>query len=163
MSPDPPRSHQRTAPARPRGNSASLVPSDPRAAEINAFFDALAEHSSLWMLTAARRRKLTPAVASALAAGWTPARLAELTGAGTVGIRNPFAVLAARLAQAQIPPSGPTRSAGRPPWCGQCDERTRLLDFDGDAPRPCPRCKIPDRSRTATGSASQSSHQPCSA
>ncbi len=26
-------------------------------------------------------------------------------------------------------------------WCGQCDEVTRMLGFDGDAPRPCLRCK----------------------
>jgi len=123
------------------------------AAEVGAFFDALAGHSSLWMLTAAQRLKLAPAVVPALAAGWTPARLAEFAGASTAGIRNPFAVLTARLSQAGLPPSGPSRSAGRPPWCGHCDERTRMLNFDSDAPRPCPRCKTPTRSRTATSSA----------
>src|SRR5262249_59243882 len=28
---------------------------------------------------------------------------------------------------------------------GECDACTRMLDFDGDAPRPCPRCE-PTRS-----------------
>jgi hypothetical protein len=123
------------------------------AAEAGAFFDALAEHSSLWMLTATQRLKLAPAVAAALAAGWTPARLAELAGASTAGIRNPVAVLTARLSHAELPPLGTSRPTRRPPWCGQCDERTRMLDFDGDAPRPCPCCKLPARSRPATSSA----------
>ena len=158
VSPDPPGNHQRTTPARPRGTSASAAPGDPLAAEIDAFFDALAGRSSLWVLTAAQRRKLAPAVAAALAAGSTAAELAELAGASTAGIRNPIAVVAARLAQAGRPPSGPTRSPGRPPWCGQCDERTRMIDFDGDAPRPCPRCKTPTRRRPATNSANQTSH-----
>jgi hypothetical protein len=29
----------------------------------------------------------------------------------------------------------------RPGWCGDCDERTRMLGMDGDHPRPCPVCK----------------------
>jgi hypothetical protein len=35
----------------------------------------------------------------------------------------------------------PSKKPARPPWCGQCDEVARMLGFDGDAPRPCPRCK----------------------
>jgi hypothetical protein len=27
------------------------------------------------------------------------------------------------------------------PWCGQCDEKSRMLGWDGDEPEPCPRCK----------------------
>jgi hypothetical protein len=56
------------------------------------------------------------------------------------GVRNPYAVLAVRLAPAELPPpyaQGPSR----PPWCGECDQATRMLGFDGDAPRPCRRCK----------------------
>jgi hypothetical protein len=83
VSPDPPGNHQRTTPARPRGTSASAAPGDPVAAEVGAFFDALAEHSALWMLTAPQRMKLAPAVAAAFAAGWTPAALAELAGGST--------------------------------------------------------------------------------
>jgi hypothetical protein len=29
----------------------------------------------------------------------------------------------------------------RPPWCGECDKRTRMAGFYSDAPKPCPRCK----------------------
>jgi len=49
-------------------------------------------------------------------------------------------VLAAQLSPAEL--HSPSRQRPtRPQWCGECDERTRLLDFDGDAPRPCPICR----------------------
>jgi hypothetical protein len=37
----------------------------------------------------------------------------------------------------------PSERAGPllPPWCGECDEETRMLGWDGDEPGPCPRCK----------------------
>jgi hypothetical protein len=92
-----------------------------------------------WRLTAAQRARLAPAVATALTAGWTPQRLAGFTGGSITGVRNPYAVLAARLSPAELP-APPARPA-RPPWCGECDQATRMLGFDGDAPRLCPRCK----------------------
>jgi hypothetical protein len=104
---------------------------------IGEFFTALGPD---WRLTAAQRARLTAAVTAALDAGWAPRTLAAVTGANTSGVRNPYAVLAARLAPAELPPP-PTQWPSRPPWCGQCDERTRMLGFHGDAPRPCPRCK----------------------
>jgi hypothetical protein len=100
------------------------------------FFAALGD---AWRLTAAQRARLAPAALTALSAGWRPAALAEFTGSNTDGVRNPYAVLAARLSPAELP--APPGQPPRPPWCGQCDERTRMIDFDGDAPRPCPRCK----------------------
>ena len=93
-----------------------------------------------WQLTAAQRARLAPAVTAALTAGWTPQALAGFTGANTGGVRNPYAVLAARLAPAELPPPSAQRPS-RPPWCGECDQATRMLGFDGDAPRSCPRCK----------------------
>jgi hypothetical protein len=78
-------------------------------------------------------------VATALTLGWTPQRLAGFTGGNITGVRNSYAVLAARLSPAELP-APPARPA-RPPWCGECDQATRMLGFDGDAPRPCPRCK----------------------
>ena len=93
-----------------------------------------------WRLTAAQRARLAPAVQAALDAGWLPQALATFTGANTVGVRSPYAVLAARLSLDELPPPRGSLLA-RPPWCGQCDEVTRMLGFDGDAPRPCPRCK----------------------
>jgi hypothetical protein len=71
---------------------------------------------------------------AALSCGWTPGRLAEFAGANTAGIRNPVAVLAARLSEAELPPA-PARTMRQP----RCDQRTRLLGFDGAA--PLPQCK----------------------
>jgi len=96
-----------------------------------------------WRLTAAQRARLAAAVTTALNAGWTPRTLAAVTGANTSGVRNPYAVLAARLAPSELPALRRGHPS-RPPWCGECgecDERTRLLGFDGDAPHPCPHCK----------------------
>jgi hypothetical protein len=101
------------------------------------FFAALGPS---WRLTAAQRARLVPAVTTALTAGWTPQTLAAIAGANTSGVRNPYAVLAARLSPAELPLPQSQRPS-RPPWCGQCDERTRMLGFDSDAPCPCPRCK----------------------
>jgi Helix-turn-helix domain len=105
--------------------------------EVGEFF-ALLEDG--WMLTADQRARLAPAVQAALDSGWLPQALATFTGANTVGVRNPYAVLAARLSPAELPPQQRQRPA-RLPWCGECDEVTRMLGFDGDAPRRCPRCK----------------------
>jgi hypothetical protein len=93
-----------------------------------------------WRLTADQRARLAPAVQAALEAGWLPQALAAFTGANAAGVRSPYAVLAARLSPAELPPPQRQRPAQRP-WCGQCDEVTRMLGFYGDAPRPCPRCK----------------------
>ncbi len=71
-----------------------------------------------WRLTAGQRARLAPAVQAALDAGWLPHALAAFTGANTAGVRNPYAVLAARLSPAELPPQRRQRPA-RPPWCGQ--------------------------------------------
>jgi hypothetical protein len=97
----------------------------------------LAAVSPRRLLTTGQRARLGPAVAAALTAGWQPGDLASHVGANTTGIRDPAAVLAARLSQAELPPPTARR---RPPCC-VCDQATRMLDFDGDAPRPCPHCK----------------------
>ena len=107
------------------------------ATRVYVFFAAL---GSRWLLTIGQRHRLAPAVRAALAAGWTPAGLTEVTGGNTGGIRSPFAAVAARLSPGELP-APPRQARARPPWCGTCDPVTRMLDFDGDAPRPCPRCK----------------------
>jgi hypothetical protein len=104
---------------------------------VGEFFAVLGDG---WRLTAAQRARLALAVQAALDVGWVPQALAAFTGANTTGVRNPYAVLAARLSPAELPAPHGQRPA-RPPWCGQCDEVTRMLGFDGDAPLPCPRCK----------------------
>jgi hypothetical protein len=154
VSPDPPMNHQ--------GTAASVGPERPAAlpamaaAEVGEFFDQLAARSPLWRLTTHQRRRLTPAIAGALATGWAPGPLADFAGANTAGIRNPGAVLAARLSPAELPPPAPG-ARRRPSWCGECDEVTRMLDYHGDTPRPCPRCKGSsqkgDRPAHATASA----------
>jgi hypothetical protein len=57
-----------------------------------------------WQLTAAQRARLAPAVTAALNAGWTPPALTGFTAANTGGVRNPYAVLAARLSHAELSP-----------------------------------------------------------
>ena len=105
---------------------------------VGEFFAAL---GSRWPLTPTQRLKLTPAITAALDRGWTPRALAASTRANTSGVHSPYAVLAARLSPAELP--FPPKRSARPPWCGQCDQTTRMLDFHGDAPRPCPHCKPP--------------------
>jgi hypothetical protein len=118
-----------------------------RSGPAGEFFAALGPG---WRLTAAQRARLAPAVTTALNAGRAPRTLAASAGANTSGVRNPYAVLAARLTPAELPLPR-TQRPSRPPWCGQCDERTRMLGFDGDEPRPCPRprCKTQPASMQA--------------
>jgi hypothetical protein len=93
-----------------------------------------------WPLTGGQRRRLAPAVAAALSTGWTPDALAQFVGANTAGVRSPAAVLAARLSPAELP-APPGGAPARPPWCGACDERTRMLGvYDGNTPSRCPSC-----------------------
>jgi hypothetical protein len=143
VAPEPYRepSREPAAPAREAPIAADAV----GGGAASEFFAALGPD---WRLTAARRARLAPAVIMALKAGWTSRTLAVFAGANTSGVRNPYAVLAARLAPAEMPLPH-TRRASRPPWCGACDEATRMLGFDGDAPRPCPRCKPPAGGRRA--------------
>jgi len=98
-----------------------------------------------WRLTGAQRARLTPAVATALNAGWTQQALAAFTGANTSGVRNPYAVLAARLSSAELPPPR-TQRPSRPPRCGECDQVTRMLGFDG-------RCRLACHWRRCAGAA----------
>jgi hypothetical protein len=134
----------------PPAASARAHASDPAAVENPAgggatgeFFTALGPE---WPLAPAQRDRLAPAVAAALAAGWQPRDLAAFVGANTAGVRNPAAVLTARLAPGELP-APPTRASRRTPWCGNCDERTRFLpdEHGRQGNIPCPAC-----GRTAT-------------
>lgn len=111
---------------------------------IDEFFGRL---GSAWPLSPAQRTRLRPAVTVALGLGWQPGDLAAYVGANTVGVRNPAAVLAVRLSPSELPvPASPSPADRRKPWCGQCDERTRLLEDDFNEigvhqkMRRCPRC-----------------------
>jgi hypothetical protein len=135
VSPDPPKNHQGTAaPARDEQPAAEAANRSGGAGE---FFPALGD---AWRLTEAQRARLAPAVDTAFGMGWTPQALAAFTGASTSGIRNPYAVLAARLSSAELP-SPPGQRTARPPWCGECDERTRRReDAQGSDAGRCPAC-----------------------
>ena len=73
---------------------------------VSEFFAALGD---AWRLTAAQRARLAPAALTALSTGWKPAALAEFTCSNTDGVRNPYAVLAARL----CPRCKPAATTGR--------------------------------------------------
>ena len=151
VSPDPPKNPKGTTTGRGRARAGTTRPGGhAETAPVGVFFAELAARGDRWELTAAQRRRLAPAVTAALAAGWAPADLAEVTGAATAGVRNPAAVLAARLSPDELP-QPPRLHLPRPPWCGQCDERTRMTGFDGDAPGPCPRCRPPASPRPGQG------------
>ena len=100
------------------------------------FFAALGPR---WLLSIRQRHRLAPAVQAALAAGWTPAALARYAGANPAGVRNPYAVLANRLAPGELP--APAQPPPRPAWCGRCHQDTRRLEHaDGTDAGRCRRC-----------------------
>jgi hypothetical protein len=137
VAPEPSKEPCIEPPAAPAGRDEAPALDGRGGGPIGEVFTALGAD---WQLTATQQARLAPAVIAALNAGWAPRTLAAFAGANARGVRNPYAVLAARLSPTELllPHS---QLPSRPPWCGQCDERTRLLGFDGDAPRPCPRCK----------------------
>ncbi|WP_322754382.1 helix-turn-helix domain-containing protein [Frankia sp. Cas3] len=101
----------------------------------------LAGLGSSWRLTSKQRARLAPLVTAALTAGWGPAELREVLGANPGGVRSPYAVLRARLADLPAPPTVRTTPAvERPAWCGACDETTRLVDLDDGRASRCPTC-----------------------
>jgi hypothetical protein len=123
--------------------------------EAARFFNALGPG---WLLTAGQRSRLAPAVADAVTAGWAPDDLAAFAGANSAGVRSPYAVLAARLSPAELPPPRAPDAPRRKPWCGRCDPGTRfLLDengYPGDSPQRCPDCSsqpAPVSSRRTAG------------
>lgn len=91
-----------------------------------------------WKLGTRSARRLSGPIRSALEAGWSPAALARQLGANPEGVRNPYAVLAARLDDLPAPPA---KRAERRPWCGQCDHAdTRLIELVDGKVAPCPEC-----------------------
>ena len=97
----PNRTRNRRKPAARAREAPSAAEAADGGGPVGEFFAVLGAD---WRLTGAQRARLTPAVATALNAGWTQQALAAFTGANTSGVRNPYAVLAARLSSAELPP-----------------------------------------------------------
>jgi hypothetical protein len=91
-----------------------------------------------WRLTAAHRTRLRPLVTRALDAGWSAEDLARHLSTNPGGVKIPWRVLHTRL---ETLPAAARRAPAvrRPDWCGTCDERTRLLEYDTGFAR-CPAC-----------------------
>jgi hypothetical protein len=129
-----------TEPSAADGAIGDLGPADDRPGAGGGVSEFFARLGPAWLLTDGHRRRLEPAVGDALSVGWAPAALADFVGANTAGVRSPAAVLAARLSSSELPPP-PHRVQARHPWCGTCDESTRMLGrYGDDVPSRCPRC-----------------------
>jgi hypothetical protein len=63
------------------------------------------------------------------------AYLLAISAAGTSQIGEFLARMRRQLATQPAEPR-----PAKPPWCGECDERTRLVDADSDHPARCIRC-----------------------
>jgi hypothetical protein len=132
-----------SARARESGPQAVDNPAGGGGAAIGEFFAAL---GPAWPLSAAQRGRLAPAVGAAFGRGWRPGNLAAFVGANAGGVRVPHAVLAARLEPGELP-APPAPAPHRRPWCGRCDEQTRLIVEEStddlgraDKARRCPYC-----------------------
>ncbi|GAA2760014.1 hypothetical protein F4554_005588 [Actinopolymorpha rutila] len=156
-SPSPPP----VAPAgQPHGGGGLTMPNDPTGdsrwtsngsdAGVATVVQALGPE---WRIGPQAVERLTPVIRSALDAGWTEDKLANHLRENPDGVRSPYAVLAARLADLPIPP---VEAATRPSWCGQCDNQTRMLEASDHRPYRCPSChpvRLDGRSRRGNGAA----------
>ncbi len=125
--------------AHARAPKAAAVDSRGPAAEAAAVEEFFATLGPRWLLSLRQRHRLTLAVQAALAAGWAPAALARYAGANIAGVRNPYAVLASRIAPGELP--APAQPSPRPAWCGRCNQGTRRLEHaDGTDAGRCLRC-----------------------
>lgn len=136
VTPDPPGNHQDPPPpAREPGDRSGDHPG-PGGGGHEEFHTAL---GPAWPLARGQRHRLASRITAALTAGWSPTALAAHVGANPDGVRSPYAVLASRLADLPDPPARQVRT--RPPWCGECDEATRLIEHPADdTVTRCPRC-----------------------
>lgn len=95
---------------------------------LGEFFDGL---GPAWPLSSAQRERLAPAARSALSRGWEPRALAAHIGANISGVRNPYAVLKARLRPTELPePPDLAQQPGTAPTIRMAtgDRRQRELD-----------------------------------
>jgi hypothetical protein len=137
--PEPPVEPSLEPPAPACARRAAPMGSHGTAVEVAGAGEFFAALGPRWLLSIRQRHRLTPAVQAALAAGWTPSALARYAAANPDGVRNPYAVLASRLAPGELP--APAQPPPRPPWCGHCHHETRRREHaDGTDAGRCPRC-----------------------
>ena len=117
-------------------NPTSEPPTEPRS-DVFTVIKALP-----WKISPPDARDVAPALADALASGWTIGGLVAHLSRNPDGIRYPARVLARRLSEL---PEPPTPQAPALAWCGECeDPQSRTITVtlpDGtDAAAFCPRC-----------------------
>lgn len=117
--------------APPPRNTASI---DPVAAAV------LNKLGTSWHLSDGDRKRLAPLVTEKLVEGWPVSGLASYLSANPRGVVSPVAVLKARLQDLPAPRIAAKLPVPRPPWCGRCDELSRLRELDSGAVMRCPDC-----------------------
>lgn len=83
--------------------------------------------------------RLAPKAELLLSNGVTAGELLRRLTAGIDSAHSPAGALLRRLENLSLPKGVPAPE--RPPWCGECDEKTRLLEKpDTGLPYRCPQC-----------------------
>ena len=101
----------------------------------------LADLPARYGLDAQTVARLAPKVEQLLSSGdWSWDSLRRRVLAGIESEHSPAAAVVRRLENlaGQRPKGAPAPE--RPPWCGECDEHTRLRENDQGQPYRCPRC-----------------------
>lgn len=102
-------------------------------------------------LDVGRRHQLLEAITAGLAVGWTDEALKKELFRELDGARSPIGIWLHRLKPDRLGPprvatAGPKADV-RPPWCGVCDERTRLVEVDDVTIDYCRTCHPTGRIR----------------
>jgi hypothetical protein len=131
----PPPTHDLPEPEQPEEN--------PVVEEAHAVLDRVNAAAPRSRMGRHQLAQLTPVVAAVLQDGvWTPAALVEHLVANLAGIKSMYSVTSYRLNDLpDAPPAGAPDRPARPPWCGICDERTRIREtVEEGKPYHCPAC-----------------------
>lgn len=82
--------------------------------------------------------RLAPKVDLLLANGWVAGELLRRLTAGIDSAHSPAGALVRRLEGLPLPKG--VQAAAKPPWCGECDERTRMRETPDDKVIRCREC-----------------------
>lgn len=104
--------------------------------------DVLERLPAQWPLGARSKQRLAEPIAKALDAGWTIDDLAKHLSTNPEGVKSPYGVLSARLADLPTPPARKRlRMTHSAPWCEACDHpTTRLIEHEDGRVSACPTC-----------------------